>query len=1020
MITETAQRVLEERYFLEGESTWEDLTERVGGYFGKAHEEECLFINTMRDMDFLPNSPALMNGGTAIEAYSACYVLPVEDSIESIYKFYSDAAIISKSGGGVGCNYSPIRASNSIVASTNGVASGPLSFMKVQDVSTDIIKQGGRRRGANMGILDCDHPDIWDFISVKDTEGVLSNFNLSVGITDSFMDEVLNPHVTYGKNTELWDELIQRAWSSAEPGVIFMDTIEKGNTVPHLGKLDCTNPCGEQPLRPYESCLAKGTLVTTPQGVRKIEDMAGTSHVIGTDYKAHTYLKVVNKGTQPVIKMNLSNRSTLVCTPDHQIELVSGSFVDAKDTVGKSVKVLSGVTPYTLYDAPSEVHEMIGWLHGDGWYSTTVGISFNAKDGDFEIKDRISQCFINTFDVTTKPNINTEERYQHQSDKKSSLEIAESFGMVKSRCTEVEFPSKFYSWTDPQQRSFIRGLFSADAGISGKANTQVAFATSSDKLGNQVVAYLNSIGIHTSKFTTVFKSNRNNQYRIQVTKQSANIFMDTVGLLTSVKKDKFVRSRYADETSYKVASVEDFGSEEVFDIVEVSNINTFWANGIGVHNCTLGSINLSNHVMSLGPFTGEDFVTRDVLQVDYVKLRDTTRTGVLFLNRILDASVMPIPECQEAMERTRKIGLGIMGLHDMLIQLGLPYDSEEGRTLAGEVMEFISREADKKSYELAMKEGHYDGYDTIPDGIPYRRNANLTTIAPTGTLSMISNCSSGCEPYYAPVTVKEVLDGTKFIMPNKWLPQEAKEAIEQGYEWDLMVSNPDLFKSAGDIHWSDHIKMQAVLQKHIDSSISKTINMPNDTTVKEVKEAYELAYKLGCKGVTIYRDGSRETQVLSASTEGDTREQGPVDNPRSKESFSKAVLPDELKATRYRVTVDGQKVYIIVAEDASGAPVEVFVKFPYASIDSCWNTVCRQLSLSMRYGVPLTDIIKQLDKSVVVINDVASHLSRILKMYQQARGTEVEMKGCPECGSPLQFTEGCEKCSGGCGWSKCG
>ena len=187
-LTETAMKVLRERYFIDGETEWDHLTDRVANHFSRDENEYERFKGVMDNLDFLPNSPALMNAGTAINAFSACYVLPAEDSIESIYKFYSDAAIISKSGGGVGANYSNIRSNGTAVNSTDGVASGPLSFMKVQDISTDIIKQGGRRRGANMGILNCDHPDVLDFVAAKDTEGSLENFNLSVGITDEFIN----------------------------------------------------------------------------------------------------------------------------------------------------------------------------------------------------------------------------------------------------------------------------------------------------------------------------------------------------------------------------------------------------------------------------------------------------------------------------------------------------------------------------------------------------------------------------------------------------------------------------------------------------------------------------------------------------------------------------------------------------------------------------------------------------------------------------------------------------------------
>lgn len=675
-ITSTAQKVLEERYFLDGETCWGDLSKRVSFHFGNDGEEVQQFKQVLDNMDFLPNSPCLMNAGTSIHAYSACYVLPVEDSIDSIFKYYSDAGLISKSGGGVGANFSNIRGCGSIVNSTDGVASGPISFAVGQDALTEVIKQGGRRRGANMGILMCDHTDIWDWVKAKDEPDTLTNFNLSVGITDEFMGSILDEDRDktaegWHEDNQLWDELVKRAWSSAEPGVLFMDTIEAGNTVPHLGKLEATNPCGEQPLLPYESC-------------------------------------------------------------------------------------------------------------------------------------------------------------------------------------------------------------------------------------------------------------------------------------------------------------------------------------------TLGSINLSNHVVGDA--------------VDWDKLRRTVHTGTLFLNRILDASTMPIPECQDAMELTRKIGLGIMGLHDMLIQLGLPYDSEEGRKVAGQVMKFIAEEADKKSRELGHTEGCFTGWD----GDRWRRNANLTTIAPTGTLSMIADCSSGCEPYYAPVTYKTVLDGTEFAMPNKWLSWMA-EGFEETME-ETLETHWDLFKGAGDIDWRDHILMQAELQKYVDSSISKTINMPNEATVEEVKEAYELSYTTGCKGVTIYRDGSRDEQILDTKRKRLPRESseatGSTDNRTGEETYScKAILGDTLNATRYKIRVKDQKVYVIIAEDEAGKPMEVFAKFPFEGGGS-WNTLCRSISLSLRYGVPLEEVISQLDKSVMSVNDLPSNLSRILKMYMQSKGSNVGSP-CPDCGTRLIFEEGCEHC-GSCGYSKCG
>ena len=736
-ITETAQKVLEERYFLKGETKWEDVASRVACWFGATAKEQTAFMNMLSDMDGLPNSPTLMNAGTDIEAYSACYVLPVEDSIESIFKYYSDAGLISKSGGGVGANFSAIRSAGTTVNSTDGVASGPISFMKGQDALTDVIKQGGRRRGANMGILECDHPDAMDFIKAKDEAGVLENFNLSVGITDKFMEKVmLNSQVnTYPEEKAMWDEIIQRAWSSAEPGVLFMDVAERQNTVPHLGKLKATNPCGEQWLLDYESCT------------------------LGS--------------------INLSNHVAL------------------------------------------------------------------AKD--------------------------------------------------------------------------------------------------------KRVAMYGPVGIKTVK-----------------------------------------------ETNYIV---------------------------------------------------------------DWDKLRETTKTMTLLLNRILDKSEMPIPECQAAMELTRKIGVGIMGLHDMLIQLGLPYNSEEGRQLASEVMKFVAACADEESTRLGKLQGCYAGWEfpASIDGleVPRRRNANLTTIAPTGTLSMLADCSSGCEPYYAPVTYKTVLDGTEFAMYNKWLPEKEQEYIEKGF--GLSDEGRKLFKGAEDIHWRDHIKMQAALQIHVDSSISKTINMPNDATKEDIDEAYKLAWRLGCKGVTVYRDGSRAEQVLS--TEGGAGEVG-GDRGENIQAESKddtltvshqpvpykMDLPDELNSRRYRLRdSDRNKIYFNVCT-FDGQPVEVFAKGSELVSGSYWNTICRLLSLCMRYNIPLDDIKKQLRKSSDSVSDMPSRLARILDKYDEPeesqeasedvweavlspapQGMSLEDKpdltgrhstGCPECLGSLTPGGGCMYCEN-CGWSKC-
>jgi ribonucleoside-diphosphate reductase alpha chain len=680
-ITETAQAVLEARYYLPGETEWGHLTHRVASQFSNSTEEYEIFKGLMDRLDFLPNSPALMNAGTSLTNYSACFVLPIDDSIESIYKFYGDAALISKSGGGVGASWSRLRAKDQEVGSTKGVSSGPLSFMKIQDTSTGEIKQGGRRRGANMAVLHDHHPDFEEFIHAKEVDGVLSNFNLSVGLSDHFMDDAISwpPEVgealAVEKRRQQWDTIVQKAWEGAEPGVLFMDTINRGNLTPHLGEIESTNPCGEQPLLPYESC-------------------------------------------------------------------------------------------------------------------------------------------------------------------------------------------------------------------------------------------------------------------------------------------------------------------------------------------TLGSINLSNMVCEIVTQTAATVDTYHN-EVDWDYLKATVHSAVLFLNRILDYSKFPIPECQEAMEKTRKIGLGIMGLHDMLIQLGIAYDSEEGRKVAEEVMEFIAKESDEMSFELGESEGFYDAFEMGDQGLrgmpklspkgPMRRNANLTTIAPTGTLSMIADCSSGCEPYYAMKVQKNVLDGESFEMLNKWYDPDKPE---------------ELFKGAMEIDPKDHVLMQACLQRHVDSSISKTINMPKEATVEDVKEVLELAYTSGCKGVTVYRDGSREGQILT------TTASDPVDTPP--QELIKWDLPDELSAKRYRIfDREGRKAYIIVCHE-DGVPLEIFHKQPFKENDTLWSTVCRQVSLSLRYGIPVQDVIKQLDKASFSMTDLPAQLSKILKTYLSDGGEWKTGNRCTECSQGIMiYQSGCEHCDC-CGHSKCG
>jgi ribonucleoside-diphosphate reductase alpha chain len=713
VLTKTAETVLARRYYIkdsEGEvvETWETLCKRVSNAVAEADKKSKKFealresyFRMMYHLDFLPNSPCLMNAGTDIGQLSACFVLPIEDSMDGIFTAIRNGALVHKTGGGTGYSFSRLRSRNATVRSTQGVASGPLSFAAVFDAATETIKQGGKRRGANMGVLRIDHPDIMDFISAKENQDKFNNFNFSVAITDTFMqaveDEAEYPLIEPSNGKEIgtlnaravFDKIIDLAWHNGEPGVLFIDAANRDNMTPQLGDFEATNPCGEQWLLPYESC-------------------------------------------------------------------------------------------------------------------------------------------------------------------------------------------------------------------------------------------------------------------------------------------------------------------------------------------NLGSLNLSNFVKDG--------------KVDYKRMEQVVKVATSFLDNVIDCNRFPIPEIEEMTLKTRKIGMGIMGLHDMLIQLGMPYGSEEGRKQAAEIMSFVRGKAEEESIEIAEKKGAFPAFDAECNDYPARRNAALTSIQPTGTVSMIADCASGCEPYFSIVMIKNVMDGDRLILVNKHFEQIARR--EGFYSEELMAKVADsgtvighdeipeqwqeVFRTAQDVTPEDHIKMQGILQSNgVDSSISKTINMPNSATREEVELSYIMGYKLGCKGLTVYRDGSRDQQVLNTKESAEAEQTALVSTAGVKKK-----LPDTLSAKRYRVKDQDQKsVYIIVCFDDNEQPMEVFAKFPFDNrVDlkdksTMWTTTCRLVSLALRFNIPAYEIIKQLDRSSGHMLDLPAQLSKLFKSFMA--GTHHGFAStCPECVGQLVFEEGCETCHD-CGYSKC-
>jgi len=681
---------------------------------------ESRFFSAMTSLEFLPNSPTLMNAGREIQQLSACFVLPVQDSIESIFNTIRDTALIHKSGGGTGFGFSRIRPNDDHVKSTSGVASGPVTFMQVFDSATEAIKQGGTRRGANMAILRVDHPDIMEFISCKDSQNSLTNFNISVALTDTFMEAVkndaeyplVNPRTGEVQRLEearkVFNIIVKQAWKNGEPGVVFIDRVNAENPTPHIGEIESTNPCGEQPLLPYESC-------------------------------------------------------------------------------------------------------------------------------------------------------------------------------------------------------------------------------------------------------------------------------------------------------------------------------------------NLGSINLARMVKKSDKGN----------EIDYEKLDGIIETGVRFLDDVIEMNRYPLAAIEEQTLSNRKIGLGVMGFADMLIQLGIPYNSEAGIKTAEKLMMFINDRAKEYSRNLAEERGEFPNYKGSiwdkPGNRPIR-NATVSTIAPTGTISIIAGCSSGVEPLFSVAFKRRILDGDELTEVH---PLFLKLATDGGfYSQELMTKIADsghiqklteipseireIFMTAHDVTPEWHVKMQAAFQQNTNNAVSKTINFPASATSDDVQQAYELAYKLGCKGLTVYRDGSRDAQVLST---------GQTDKSIKINPGHTTIIPRPRPKCVTGRTIEMEtgcgSLYVTLNEDENNQPFEVFAQIGKAGgcVGSQTQSTARLCSLALRSGLEPKTIIKQLigischkpagfgPKKILSCSDA---IAKALKSYLVQDKKQIsdfsyerERGACPDCGGVVEHINGCETCRS-CGYSECG
>ncbi len=736
-LSENAITVLERRYLRkdpQGNVVEEpaEMFRRVAGNIASADAQHGAtqeqvaerteeFFRLMTGGAFMPNSPTLMNAGREFQQLSACFVLPIEDSMSSIFEAVKNTALIHKSGGGTGFSFSRLRPANDSVSSTRGVSSGPISFMKVFDAATEAIKQGGVRRGANMAVLRIDHPNVEDFIEAKTDHSVLTNFNLSVAITREFMDAVyageqfalINPRtgdeVKRLDAAKTFHRMVQLAWEGGDPGVIFIDRINDANPTPHIGEVESTNPCGEQPLLPFESC-------------------------------------------------------------------------------------------------------------------------------------------------------------------------------------------------------------------------------------------------------------------------------------------------------------------------------------------NLGSINLAKMIDTSG---GQP-------AVDWARLSKVVHSSVRFLDNVIDMNEFPLEEIAQMTRANRKIGLGVMGFADLLILLGIPYNSERAVEMAEEVMGFVRDHARQASAQLAVERGpfpNWEGSALQAEGLPPLRNATTTTIAPTGTISMIGGCSSGIEPLFAVVYTRHVLDKDELLEVHPiferlareggyYTPELMKEIAAKGSLHEVHGVPPEavgLFPTAHDVTPEWHIRIQAAFQRFTDNAVSKTVNFANDASVEDVERVYRLAWELDCKGVTIYRDGSRDVQVLTTGkTEQSKRAPEPAEvGPRAR--------PDVVHGITRAMNTGCGKLYVTINEDDQG-PFELFATI--GKVGGCASAqseaLARLTSLAFRCGIAPEDIVRQL-KGISChmpswepgggrILSCADAVAKAIEHYLNPGGEQlaIDFNGkafghagaCPECGGTLVHDSGCNVCRD-CGYSQC-
>lgn len=927
-LTINAVRVLAKRYLLRDEQgriieTPGQMFARVSKAVARADsfygvdpsKSEKQFFQVMRNLEFLPNSPTLMNAGTEIGQLAACFVLPVEDSIDSIFDALKYMAIIHKSGGGTGFSFSKIRPKGDIVKSTRGVASGPVSFMKIFDVATEVIKQGGKRRGANMGILRVDHPDIREFITVKSDGVSLRNFNISVAVMDKFMEAVksdgsidlINPRTNEPVGNvsarDIFELIVDMAWRMGDPGLLFIDEINRKNPTPKLGEIEATNPCiagNVRVLTPFgyikvrelfkiAKQLNMGLLTTSggvegdgepiayklpilvPSTIQSVHVTVNCRQVtLSEALLATAYVWKLAK--KRIIKVETKEGYELKATPDHKVMTIDGWRKVSELKPGDKL-LIAKIVLDNSYGSIS-IGEDLAFMLGkaiDGEHVDCHGVALTSNTPELNSGEPTQVLVLSNGNALLG-------RHNHAASLSSSVRRVKV--ITAKSIPEIVFRLKYN-----ELASFLRGLFTA-CGYVGEDGT-VRLASKYRSILRDLQELLLLFGIRSevhgggpSRIKIVNDHDKlKGFYELLIKSYDAKHLVEKVGL-RNFKSLEVSFEGYESTYFATVKRVTDAGEEVVYDLT-VPYFKNYVSSGFISHNCgevpllpfeacNLGSINLSKVVKN-----GD---------IDWDKLRELVWIGVHFLDNVIDVNKYPLAQIERMVKLNRKIGLGVMGFAEMLLKLGIPYDSNEALKIADKVMGFIASEGKKASRWLALERGVFPTFEEsrwVAEGYDALRNATVTAIAPTGTISIIAGTSSSIEPIFAPVYVRRAFGGINLVEIN---PVFERLIRERGvFSRDLIVKvlktgslraipgvSEDvkrLMATALDIDPEWHVKIQAAFQRHVDNSVAKTVNLRHEAGLEAVRKVFMLAYELKCKGITVYRYGSKPEQVLYVGLE---------------------------------------------------------------------------------------------------------------------------------------------------------